>query len=129
MRFLSDGKGSQARILTILARHQGTISQRELIQSLGIQPGSASKVLGKLEHAGWIQRKPSVEDHRAVTIFITPSGREEAKAVEKRREAREKEMFLCLSKEEKETLLGLLEKIRQDWQERYPATQRKGHRH
>ena len=52
MRHISEGKGSQRRILIILLEEGSSITQSELTQRLGIQPGSASEVLGKLESAG-----------------------------------------------------------------------------
>ena len=51
MRQTYEGKGSQSRILIILNEAE-TITQRALTQQLGIQPGSASEVLGKLESFG-----------------------------------------------------------------------------
>ena len=48
MRSLYEGKGSQKRILIVL-NEVGNITQRELTERLGIQPGSVSEVIAKLE--------------------------------------------------------------------------------
>lgn len=118
LRFLFEGKGSQKRIL-ILLYESGSMTQRELTEKLGIQPGSVSEVLGKLESAGLIRRTLSEADRRTTDIRLTFAGQDQAEeAVEKRRK-RHQEMFSCLSEEEKATLLGLLEKLNEDWNSRY----------
>lgn len=118
MRSLYEGKGSQKRILIVL-KEVGTITQRELTERLGIQPGSASEVLAKLEDAGNIVRVPSKSDRRTMDIALTEQGRMLAETLLAQREERHEEMFSCLSEEEKSSLLRLLEKINEDWEARY----------
>lgn len=118
MRQISEGKGSQKRILMIL-RETGPITQSELTEQLGIQPGSASEVLGKLENAGLILRTPSETDRRTAVIRLTASGESAAKEALVQRQVRHRQMFSCLSDEEKETLLQLLEKVNADWKQKY----------
>lgn len=119
LRHISEGKGSQQRILTILLE-AGTIAQSELTQQLGVQPGSASEVIGKLESAGLILRTPSPSDRRTMDITLTPEGQIQAEKFLALREQRHRAMFACLSEEEKATLLSLLERINEDWATRYP---------
>ncbi|MGN0377225.1 MAG: MarR family winged helix-turn-helix transcriptional regulator [Suilimivivens sp.] len=118
IRFLFEGKGSQKRILIILYE-TGGMTQRELTERLGIQPGSVSEVIGKLDNAGLIRREPSREDHRTVDIRLTESGEIKARDAARQREMRHQEMFSCLSAEEKDTLLALAEKLNADWDNRY----------
>lgn len=118
MRQISEGKGSQKRILMILKENR-EITQRELIRHLGIQPGSASEVIGKLEAAGLILRTPSQTDHRTADIRLTEAGEAAAGEAYAKREQRHQEMFACLSEGEKQTLLGLLEKINMSWSQQY----------
>lgn len=118
MRSLYEGKGSQKRVLIVL-KEVGTITQRELTERLGIQPGSASEVIAKLEDAGNLSRVPSASDHRTMDIALTEQGRILAETLLAQREKRHEEMFSCLSEEEKSSLLGLLEKINEDWEKRY----------
>ncbi|MGN1343914.1 MAG: MarR family winged helix-turn-helix transcriptional regulator [Traorella sp.] len=114
----SQGKGSQQRILIIL-NETNEISQKDLTERLGIQPGSASEVLSKLENASLIQRQSNEEDRRTAMISLTEKGKEEAKMALKNRNNLYEEMFTCLNSEEKEQLLSLLEKINADWREKY----------
>ena len=62
-----------------------------------------------------IERTPNEEDRRTANVGLTEAGRTEAaKAVEERRGRREK-MFSCLTEEEKETLVGMIEKLKNSW--------------
>lgn len=118
MRFLYEGKASQKRILIILNESE-TMTQRELTERLGIQPGSASEILSKLENAGLIIRTPNETDRRTTDIRLTESGGRLAQEAFTQRQRRHEEMFSCLEEEEKLELLSLLEKVCVDWKSRY----------
>lgn len=119
MRSLYEGRGSQKHILIVLDEIGGPVTQRALTERLGIRPGSASEVIAKLESAGYIRRSPNETDQRTSDIIATEAGKEAAAEAKKNRRQRHEEMFSCLSEEEKNTLLSLLEKINGDWKERY----------
>ena len=118
MRFLYEGKGSQKCILIVL-NEMGRTTQRELTERLGIQPGSASEVIAKLEIAGLITRTMSETDRRTMNIELTEEGKKLACEAVEQRNRRHEEMFSCLSEEDKDLLLSLLEKMNADWQTRY----------
>ena len=118
MRALYEGRGSQKRILMILL-DVGTITQRGLTEWLGIQPGSASAVLAKLEKSGLIARTENPDDRRTTDITLTEQGKEMAEEAAEQRKLRHEQMFINLTEGEKDTLLALLEKLNADWKERY----------
>ena len=118
MRFLYEGKASQKRILIIINELE-TITQRELTEHLGIQPGSASEILSKMENSGLIIRTQNETDRRTTDVRLTDKGRELAAEALAQRQRRHEEMFSCISEEEKEKLLSLLERIYADWRIRY----------
>lgn len=124
MRFLYEGKGSQKRILIVLLE-AGRMTQRALTEKLGIQPGSASEVIAKLESAGLIVRTSSTEDRRTTDISLTEEGKKQAMEARTQRDRRHEEMFSCLSEAEKKQLLTLLEKVNLDWERRYQDTEAK----
>lgn len=133
MRFQYEGKASQKRILIIL-NETGKITQRELTERLGIQPGSASEIIAKLENSGFITRTQNEDDRRTTDICLTGEGRELAAQAAQQRRSRHEEMFSCLSDEEKEELLLLMEKLYSDWESRYrdhkpPHHAHPGHHH
>lgn len=118
MRRISEGKGSQKRILIILLETRG-MTQKELTNRLGVQPGSASEVISKLESTGLILRTPSNTDHRTTDICLTEKGEVIARDAYIHRKERHHQMFATLSEQEKDTLIQLLEKVNKDWDQKY----------
>lgn len=118
MRRISEGKGSQKRILILLLENNG-MTQKELTARLGVQPGSASEVIGKLETAGLIWRTPSEADHRTADLTLTEQGRVLAQDAYRQRKERHEKMFAVLSEQEKDTMLLLLEKLNTDWEQKF----------
>lgn len=118
MRGISEGRGSQKRILMVVQK-AGAITQSELTERLGIQYGSASEVIGKLEAAGLITRTPSEADRRTTDIRLTAEGETAAIEAANERSQRHAQMFTFLSDAEKVTLAELLEKVSTAWERQY----------
>lgn len=118
MRQISEGRGSQKRVLILLWETKG-MSQKELTARLGVKPGSASEVISKLEHTGLILRTPSKADHRTPDIRLTSQGEVLAREAYEQRVKRHEQMFTVLSEQEKDTLIALLERINAHWDEVY----------
>jgi len=110
-----EGKGSQQRILIVLDQ-TGPITQSLLTTRLGIQPGSASEVLSKMEHAGYITRTPSKSDQRTSDVILTEAGKTAAAEAKAKRKQRHDQMFESLSDMEKVMLLSMLEQLNREWQ-------------
>lgn len=127
MRSLYEGKCSQKRILMIM-NEMGETTQSELTERLGVRSASVSEVVGKLEKTGSVIRRQGEDDRRTVNISLTDSGRELAEQAQQQRSHRHKEMFSCLTDEEKSSLLFLLEKINSDWEQRF-CPKEECHRH
>ncbi len=114
-----EGFGGQNRVLTIL-KEEGEMTQRALTERLGIQPGSASEIIGKLEKAGYLIRTPGLKDRRTADISLTEAGATRAEEAAEKRETQREEMFAALTEEERETLRELMEKLYNAWAERRP---------
>ena len=127
MRRLHDGKSSQSRILIVLREHEG-MTQRELTDHLHVQPGSASEILSKMEQSGLITRTPNPSDQRTMDIVLTEKGISLAAEARAQRKALYDQLFVCLSPEEQDTLLSLLEKMMADWDTRFEISGER-HRH
>lgn len=113
----------QEKILRILWEH-GKISQKELQELLGIQPGSMSEIAAKLESKGLVARGRAEADRRKILLSLTEEGRawlarQDEEHVRKRRA----ELFSALAPEEQRTLGVLLEKLCVDWEERLERSQ------
>ena len=111
-----EDKGGQGRVLAIL-KEEGEMTQRELTEKLGIQPGSASEIIGKLEKAGMLIRTPSLTDRRTADISLTTAGAARAGEAAEKAQSRRETMFAALTEEEKTQLLALMEKLYASWEE------------
>lgn len=118
IRALSEGRASQKRVLRLL-RESGPVTQQALTARLNVQPGSASEVIRRLEETGLILRSQNALDRRTSDIRLTAEGKAQADRAEAEIQARRREMFSCLSDEEKAQLLTLLQKLSEDWHARY----------
>lgn len=105
------GRG-QGRILKLILASGGEMTQGELQEKLGTQPGSVSEIVSKLVNRGMLTREKDEEDKRKVVLRLTEHGREKAEHCHG--EDRNKDVFGALSDEEKETFKSLLEKLLKD---------------
>ena len=130
LRSMREGRGSQTHILVTLANNDG-LTQSSLTETLGIQPGSASEVLAKLDNAGLISRSVNANDKRTSDIYLTDAGRKLADEAILQRRKRQERMFASLSVSEKQQLLSLLEKLNSAWDEEFPDERKRrgGHSH
>lgn len=72
---------SQMGILFALSRRDG-LSMTELSSLIDVDNSTLTRLADKLEKRGFVKRKKSISDRRALTLDITPSGiAEAAKAV------------------------------------------------
>lgn len=104
-------KNGQDRILHILS-HRGEMSQRELQEILGIQPGSVSEILAKIEHAGYLIREKDEADKRRIVIKLTEEGQKRADVAG---EGKDRDLFSALDEEQKEQLKSLLKLMLESW--------------
>ena len=112
-RSIFDSRGGQNRALRLLKPGEA-MTQRELTERLGIQPGSASELVGKLERAGLIRRQPSQTDRRTADVCLTEEGAARREEIS-RREQDAGRLFAALTDQERDTLLSLLEKLHGAW--------------
>ncbi len=101
----------QKRILRILA-DAPQVSQKELTDMLGIEPGSMSEVLSKLEDKGLILREKDENDRRKMRISLTENGQ---KAAEQCGGNPDESILDVLSEDEKDSLKQILSKLLEHW--------------
>lgn len=119
-------KRGQEGILSVIAQHPG-ITQKELAETLGIQPASVSELLMKLEHKGLVLREKDPQDRRSIQVRLT----EEGQSIPAEPKEEMSDPFQALSAGEQAQLRSLLEKLLTDWEQRYPAEHHrpKHHKH
>lgn len=100
----------QSLILSILAGREA-LSQRELQQMLGIQPGSLSELLSKLEAKGYLTREKA-EDRRGNRLRITDAGRA---AIPQSQDAPEDNPFAPLTADQQDQLSAMLRQVMNRW--------------
>jgi len=110
------GARGQGLILAILSGRE-SLSQRELQQMLGVQPGSMSEIVSKLERKGLVTREKA-DDRRGNLLRITEAGKQAASGAPS---AEEDELFSALDEAQRDTLAQLLRKLLVDWAGRLGA--------
>ena len=65
---------AQWRLLVHLVR-EGSASQARIAELLEIEPISVSRLVDRMEQAGWVERRASRGDQRLVEVHLTPAGR------------------------------------------------------
>src|SRR4051794_21399533 len=97
-------------VLVTLARI-GEVSQRRLMDDLGLTSGTISVRIDRLVEEGLVIRRPDPDSGRSTLITLTPRGRELFERVVPAHLANEERLLAALSAEERETLAGLLRKL------------------
>ncbi len=101
------GNASRRRIIALLAE-RGELTQRELQELLGIQAGSLSELVGRMEKFGTVVRAQDEKDRRRIVLTLTDLGRERAREP---RVIGDEQLFAALTEEEREQMRGMLQKI------------------
>ncbi|MCD8326616.1 MAG: MarR family transcriptional regulator [Lachnospiraceae bacterium] len=91
------------------------MSQQELQKHLGIQSGSISEILGKMETNGLIRRARLASDHRKICLFLTDAGRERLERKREEIHSQEALLFQRLTAQEQAELQRIMEKLLDGW--------------
>ena len=102
---------SGREILRELAKKDGR-TQLELVKATHLKAPTISVVLQKLEKQGFVRRTPDKYDLRATRVFLTEKGIELDNTMKKRIKEEEALAMENLTDKEYDTLITLLEKIR-----------------
>lgn len=100
----------QPKVLDYLHHHNGC-SQKDLAKHCHIQPATATSLLGCLERSGLIYREVNQQDRRITNVFLTESGLEAQKQVEKVLDEIDKCFFAGFTKEEQEEVFRYLNRM------------------
>ncbi|EET62830.1 transcriptional regulator, MarR family [Marvinbryantia formatexigens DSM 14469] len=105
----------QNRILRILLENP-KMSQRALQERLGIEPGSMSEILAKLEEKGFLVKEKDENDRRRMILTLTEEGKAVAGAESGNGEKPDKEeIFSSLTPDEQKRLKEMLRKLLTQW--------------
>ena len=96
-----------------LRRHPG-INQAQLADMLDVEPITVTRILDRLEKAGWIERRMDASDRRANRLYLTDRmndtmARIRALALDTRRE-----IFSGIDEQDHEALLRILKHVKRN---------------
>lgn len=65
---------AQWQVLAHVSRHEGA-KQACLAEMMDIEPITLTRLLDRMEEAGWVERRPDPNDRRARLLYLTPQAR------------------------------------------------------
>jgi DNA-binding MarR family transcriptional regulator len=92
----------------------------ELAEAAGVAAPTATRMLDCLERDGYVTRRHSESDRRAVLIALTPSGRIAVQAAGEQVGAFRRRVFESLDPEEREQAARLLDRLSEVLEEQMP---------
>ena len=103
----------QPQVLMHLKR-KGGCTQTELGAMRKVKAATISKVLQRMEHAGFVERRADLDDQRVSRVYLTPAGHAICENVQKKLDTMDEETFGNFSLEERVLLRRLFEQIREN---------------
>lgn len=95
----------------VLVRANPGISQIELAKELGIDKASMVGLIDRLEGAGWIVRKRSLEDRRRHGLTVTPAGQSVYRELKREMIEHERKFVERYNARERKQLVELLQRL------------------
>ncbi len=122
----SDGFSARVFSALSLTVKYPNITQSELARMMGIERSGLVAIVDELESKDYLHRAPVPGDRRVQALVPTLAGKRAYDAAIKAVRAHEDRLFSDMTDEEKETLLGLLKKIRLNEAQSETSTPEKG---
>ena len=105
----------QPPLLSALAEREGQ-SHSELARALCVSAPTISKMVQRLERAGFVERRPDPDDERVSCVYLTDAGRSVQKDIRRTLRSMGKEITREFSAEERTLLHSFLVRIRANLQ-------------
>lgn len=130
LRHHTEGKGSQRRVLSLL-KTNSPMTQKALLDEMGVRASSLSELLGKLESKGYVIKTKSRADKRNFDVSITEDGLRALEEMQSQYASAMADLLVGLTADEKKQLADLLGKLNGLWLERIddlpPSDRMHGH--
>ena len=113
-------KSCHASYLAVICRVPG-ITQDQLARRIFINKSNVARQLAALEEDGFVERRPSPENKRAIQVFPTEKAREALPEIVRIFRVWESFVAQDLSEEERRILVAMLDKMKArsaDWMEK-----------
>jgi DNA-binding MarR family transcriptional regulator len=103
----------QPSLLQALWEHEG-LMHTELARRLQVQPATITKMLQRMEKAGFVERRPDPDDQRVSRVYLTEAGRVVRSDVQQVWRQLEEEAFTGFTLEERVLLRRFFLHIREN---------------
>lgn len=104
---------AQWSVLARLARNEG-VKQTVLADILEVSPITLARQIDRLEAGGWVKRQPDPQDRRANRLYLTETAGPVMEELKSRANESREEALEGLSDEERDTLVDLLTRVREN---------------
>lgn len=91
--------------------HEDGLSPSILAKRLGVRPPTITKTISRLQTQGFVKKEGSVTDQRQAHIFLTDTGNEAIKAIEKSIRKTEKDAMKGFDKKERKAFVKMLSRL------------------
>ncbi len=110
-RLLNHGFYAGQDQIMLALDHEDGQTPGQLAARLGVRPPTITKTINRLQVQGFLAKRASEIDARQANIFLTDTGREAIRAIEKSVRKTEKQALKGLDKKEQKTLSKLLSRV------------------
>ena len=107
---LGDLSPVQLRALTVLQESPGT-NLNDLAAAMGVTVSTASRLVDRLVAAGLVDRKPSPQTRREISLALTPGGRGRLQRYDQLRLAGARSSLEAVPPEERESVVTGLQQL------------------
>ena len=84
------------------------LTQQRLVRSLNLRKSTVSGIVAKLERRGWVQRRRSTEDRRAMNVSLTTQGERIAAELAAARQAKMDGVLKSIPEDQRATVMRAL---------------------
>ena len=103
----------QPHVIDLLHEQDG-LTHRELAEQLEVTPATVTKMIQRMEKAGFLQRKPDADDQRVSRVYLTKAGRDLHSALQAFQQQMDSDSFHGFSEEERSVMRGFLLRLREN---------------
>jgi DNA-binding MarR family transcriptional regulator len=107
----------QPRLLRVLWEEEGP-NQSELAERVHVRPATMTKMLQRMEEAGFVERRRDRADQRVLRVYLTEEGHAVQAQVQQIWAQMEREVLAGFDAEEREHLRDYLLRIRENLREK-----------
>ena len=94
-----------SQVLAIISIPNDGIEMSELARKLGLDNSTITRLIARLENKGWVGRKQSRRDKRAIKVFLKTAGLVLQKDIEKKIESIGEKIKIEIDDEKRESIL------------------------